>query len=248
VYSLKKKIAVLSDIHGNNVALEAVLLDISRRNIDAVVNLGDSLYGSLNPLKTFHLLMEHNIAHIMGNCDRIILEPSEAGAGSTIHYVKKTLTKEALDWLEHLPNSISIDDILFCHGIPSSDQVYLLEEMTEEGGVLKNSEEIMRDLEGVEQNVIFCGHSHIPRTVYLPNGKLVINPGSVGLPAYEDDLPVPHKMESGSPYANYTIIEEISNQWIVEHINVFYDWEKAAHIAETNERPDWAHALKFGRV
>ncbi|SFQ81918.1 phosphoesterase, MJ0936 family [Priestia endophytica DSM 13796] len=248
MYSLKKKIAVLSDIHGNNVTLEAVLLDISRRNIDAVVNLGDSLYGPLNPLKTFHLLMEHNIAHIMGNCDRIILEPSKAGAGSTIHYVKKTLTKEALDWLEHLPNSISIDDILFCHGIPSSDQVYLLEEMTEVGGVLKNSEEIMRALEEVEQNIIFCGHSHIPRTVYLPNGKLVINPGSVGLPAYEDDLPVPHKMESGSPYANYTIIEEISNQWIVEHINVFYDWEKAAHIAETNERPDWAHALKFGRV
>ncbi|UOE62271.1 YfcE family phosphodiesterase [Priestia filamentosa] len=243
-----RKIAVMADIHGNNVALEAVLLDITRRNIDTVFNLGDSLYGPLDPLKTFNLLMEHNIYHIMGNCDRIILEPSEEKEGSTIHYVKKTLTKEALDWLKHLPSSITINNILLCHGTPSSDQVYLLEEMTEEGGTLKNSEEIMQALEGVEQNIIFCGHSHVPRTVYLPNGKLVINPGSVGLPAYEDDLPLLHKMESGSPYANYTIIEEISNQWVIEHINVFYDWEKAVHIAETNKRPDWAYALKFGRV
>jgi predicted phosphodiesterase len=81
--------AVMSDIHGNNVALEAVMLDISRRNIDTVFNLGDSLYGPLDPLKTFHLLMEHNISHVMGNCDRIILEPSEEEAGSTINYVKK---------------------------------------------------------------------------------------------------------------------------------------------------------------
>ena len=44
--------------------------------------------------------------------------------------------------------------------------------------------------------------THIPRVVYLANGfKIVINPGSVGLPAYKDELPVVHKMESGTPHA-----------------------------------------------
>ncbi len=47
---------------------------------------------------------------------------------------------------------------------------------------------------------------------------MVVNPGGVGLPAYRDVLPIPHKMESGSPYANYTIIEKGSNHWLIEQI------------------------------
>ncbi|SDD65802.1 Calcineurin-like phosphoesterase superfamily domain-containing protein [Priestia aryabhattai B8W22] len=68
MYLLKQKIAIISDIHGNSLALEAVLSDISRRGINTIFNLGDSLYGPLDPLGTFKLLMEHehDITHIMG--------------------------------------------------------------------------------------------------------------------------------------------------------------------------------------
>lgn len=59
----------------------------------------------------------------------------------------------------------------------------------------------MDRLQNIEQKIIVCGHTHIPRVVYLANGKIIINPGSVGLPAYKDELPVMHKMESGTPHA-----------------------------------------------
>ncbi|MEO2222692.1 metallophosphoesterase family protein [Priestia megaterium] len=244
---MKQKIAIISDIHGNSLALEAVLSDISRRGIDTVFNLGDSLYGPLDPLGTFKLLIEHDITHIMGNCDRMIVDSSDDDSSSTINYVKRSLTTEALDWLQQHSRGLIINDIFLCHGTPNSDEVYLLEEMKKEGATLKSSKDIINALEGVEQDVVLCGHSHIPRTLYLPNGKLIINPGSVGLPAYIDDLPIPHKMESGSPHANYTIIEKRSTNWLVDQISVPYHWEEAADMAEINQRQDWADALRLGR-
>ncbi|MED3895383.1 MULTISPECIES: YfcE family phosphodiesterase [Priestia] len=250
---MNQKIAIISDIHGNSLALEAVLSDISNRGIDTIFNLGDSLYGPLDPLGTFKLLMEHeyDITHIIGNCDRIIVDSSDNNPSSTINYVKRSLTPEALEWLQQHPSSLTMNDIFLCHGTPNSDEIYLVEEMTEEGALLKSSRDIIKALEDVEQDVVLCGHSHIPRTLYLPNGKLIINPGSVGLPAYIDDLPVPHKMESGSPHANYTIIEKTSANWVanwvVDQISVPYHWEKAAAMAEINQRPDWADALRMGR-
>lgn len=249
MYLLKQKIAIISDVHGNSLALEAVLSDISRRGINTIFNLGDSLYGPLDPLGTFKLLMEHehDIIHIMGNCDRMIVDSSDDDPSSTINYVKRSLTTEALDWLQQHSRSLIIDNIFLCHGTPNSDEVYLLEEMKKEDATLKSSKDIINALEGVEQDVVLCGHSHIPRTLYLPNGKLIINPGSVGLPAYIDDLPIPHKMESGSPHANYTTIEKRSTNWLVDQISVPYDWEEAADMAEINQRQDWADALRMGR-
>lgn len=248
MYLLKQKIAVISDIHGNNLALEAVLQDISRRGIDTIFNLGDSLYGPLDPLGTFKQLIKHKMVHILGNCDRMLLEPVHYSSASTLQDVKRILTKEHLNWLKQHPTKVVIDDILLCHGTPDSDDIYLLEEMTEVGGILKSPTEIMESIQNVEQSVILCGHSHIPRIVYLPNGKLVVNPGSVGLPAYKDDIPIPHKMESGSPNANYTVMKRESNQWLIEQINVPYDWERASKVAIQNNRKDWAKSLRSGRA
>lgn len=247
LYLLKQKIAIISDIHGNSLALEAVLSDISDRGINTIFNLGDSLYGPLDPIGTFKLLMKHDITHIMGNCDRMIVDSSNDDSSSTVNYVKRSLTAEALEWLKQHPSSLIMDDIFLCHGTPNSDEIYLVEEMTEEGAILKSSKDIINALEDVEQDVVLCGHSHISRTLYLPNGKLIINPGSVGLPAYIDDLPIPHKMESGSPHANYTIIRKKSANWLVDQISVPYHWEKAAAMAEINQRQDWADALRMGR-
>ncbi len=67
--------------------------------------------------------------------------------------------------------------MLCCHGTPISDEVYLLEEMNENGAILKNEKNIMDQLQNIEQKIIVCGHTHIPRVVYLANGKIVINPG-----------------------------------------------------------------------
>ena len=94
-----------------------------------------------------------------------------------------------------------------------------------------------------------CGHSHLPRTVELPDGRLIINPGSVGLPAYSDTVAVlPHAMETGSPHARYAVIERADAGWRVEHVAVPYDWEAASLAAASNGRTDWAEWLRTGRA
>ncbi|MFJ8530977.1 metallophosphoesterase family protein [Bacillus sp. NPDC094106] len=244
---MKQKVAIISDIHGNSFALEAVLKDILRRNVDLIFNLGDSVYGPIDPVGTIKILMEHKMNHIRGNCDRMLWE-SVQDSSVTLNEVKMLLTTEHLNWLKEQSSQYIMEDILFCHGTPDSDEIYLLEKMTEDGGILKTTDEIMKHLQNIEQQIIVCGHTHIPRVVYLPNRKVVINPGSVGLPAYKDDWPIPHKMESGSPLANYAVLEKESARWIIEQISVPYDWEKAAERAEYNGRNDWAVALRTGRM
>src|SRR5262249_6188203 len=128
------------------------------------------------------------------------------------------------------------------------DSPYLLEQVEASGSVvLRSTGEIEANVADIAQPVILCGHSHLPRTVYLPQGKLIINPGSVGLPAYTMELPVPYAMESGSPHAKYVILSKVSNGWQIEHILVPYDWEQAANIALNNHRSDWAQWLATGR-
>jgi predicted phosphodiesterase len=66
-------IAVVSDIHGNLAAIEAVAADIRRRGVDTVVNLGDSLSGPLLPRETAQFLMGQGWTHIAGNHERQLL-------------------------------------------------------------------------------------------------------------------------------------------------------------------------------
>ena len=83
-----------------------------------------------------------------------------------------------------------------------------------------------------------------PRLVELQN-RILINPGSVGLPAYSDDQPIPHRMENFSPKARYCILD-LNNGCNIEQIAVSYDFENAARQAEKNNRPDWAKWLRTG--
>lgn len=86
------------------------------------------------------------------------------------------------------------------------------------------------------------------RLVTLENGTMIVNPGSVGLPAYDDTLPCPHRVESGSPHARYAILSDEDDGWAADLLCVDYDWEQAARDADANGRPDWSRALRTGRV
>ncbi|AZJ21470.1 YfcE family phosphodiesterase [Bacillus wiedmannii bv. thuringiensis] len=241
------KIAIISDVHGNSHALKSVLEDIERRKVEMIINLGDSVYGPLDPLGTIEILMNNEMIHIKGNCDRMLWEPIQ-GQSATLTFVRNQLTENHIDWLKQHPFQFIVDDILFCHGTLTSDEVYLLEEMDENGAVLKSEKNIMDQLKNIEQKIIVCGHTHIPRVVYLANGKIIINPGSIGLPAYKDELPIVHKMESGTPHAKYVVIEKVLGEWVIEQISVPYNWEEAAELAVQQERHDWAQALKTGKI
>ncbi len=241
--------AVLSDIHANIWALEAVLTDIARRGPDKIINLGDTLYGPLEPQATAECLMKIPLVSIRGNQDRLILEQPIAPVSLTLEYVLKDLSSSSQGWLAAQPATCLIEDRFFlCHGTPLSDHAYLLETMTSAGGLLQEPDAILARLSDVHQAMVLCGHSHIPRILQLPAGPLVVNPGSVGLPAYADDLPVAHKMETGSPHARYAVISKTVAGWVVEQIAVPYKWDKAATKARQLGQEQWAGWLETGRA
>ena len=96
-------IAVISDIHGNRWALEAVLKDIKRREIVAIVNLGDVFYGPLDPVGTAEILVDRDIPTVLGNEDRMILEPpGKDQRPATLDYVLDSLSPAHFEWLSKL--------------------------------------------------------------------------------------------------------------------------------------------------
>jgi predicted phosphodiesterase len=240
-------LAVIADIHGNRWALEAVLQDIDRRGIPQIVNLGDHLTGPLDPAGTADLLIERNMLSVCGNDDRVLFSPVEE-LSSSQRYTRDQLTPAHLNWLRALPaTAVVANDLFVCHG-DLFDSPYLLEQVEACGVLLRSTRAIEASVASIAQPVILCGHSHVPRTISLPQGKLIVNPGSVGLPAYTMQTPVPYAMESGSPHARYALLHRMQNAWQVEHVQVPYSSEHAATVARGNQRSDWAEWLTRGRT
>lgn len=245
------KIAVISDIHGNVFALKAVMDDIEKRCVDSIVNLGDIFYGPIAPRATYELLQQYEITTIQGNQDRQIYEstPSEIATNPTMAFVLDELKGAPLQWLRTLPHELHLnDDVYLCHGAPGNDLVYLLENIKSGYPVVRSDTEITTLLKGEQTSLILCGHTHIPRCVHLASGQLIVNPGSVGLPAYDDEMPVPHKMENFSPHASYAIIEKHQHGWQVEQCKIPYDVDMAVEKCQKLQRNDWVGLLKSGRV
>ena len=120
-------------------------------------------------------------------------------------------------------------------------------ETVEVGGVRAASpEEIELRLGRQRAPLVACGHTHIARTVRTRQGQLVVNPGSVGLPAYDDTHPFPHVVETGSPDARYAIVEKSRHGWGVLQLSVSYDHQSMAGLARRRGRADWEHALRTG--
>jgi diadenosine tetraphosphatase ApaH/serine/threonine PP2A family protein phosphatase len=103
-------------------------------------------------------------------------------------------------------------------------------------------------MRGMDAAVILCGHTHVPRVMRLPDGRLIVNPGSVGLQAYDDMHPHAHVVENASPHARYALLTRFALGWQVELRSVPYDHEMAALLADANGRGDWADALRTGFV
>jgi predicted phosphodiesterase len=242
-------IAVVADVHGNRWALEAVLADVERRGVDRVVNLGDSLYGPLDPAGAALLLMQQDVLSIRGNQDRVLVEPpAELLAHPTYRFVQAQLRDEHRRWLAaQATHAVVYDELRLCHGTPDADDVYLLEEVHPAGVQLRPPAALAELLSGVRERVLLCAHSHVPRAVWSGE-RWVVNPGSVGLPAYTDDAPYPHAMEAGSPHARYALLRRKAGQWQVEHVAVAYDWTAAARCAAEHGRADWAAWLRAGRA
>lgn len=243
------RIAVMSDIHGNLWALDAVLADIARRNVAATVNLGDILSGPLLPAETADRLMALDLPTIRGNHERQVLAHDPARMGASDRWAHDHIGPAHRAWIASLPASMRWqDDVLMVHGTPASDLVYWMETVDPAGQRPASYGEVLDRAGDAQASLILCGHTHVPRSMQLDDGRLVVNPGSVGLQAYDDDLPYPHKAENGTPHARYAVVERTGGAWSVEHYAVAYDWQAAAEVAARHGRADWAYALRTGRM
>lgn len=242
------RIAVVSDIHGNLPALEAVVADFTRRGVDAVVNLGDSLSGPLLPRETAQYLMAQNWTHLAGNHERYILR--EGARGPSDEYARSRLGALELDWLATLRPCLPYADgeVLLCHGTPARDSEYFLETLEPQGLRLATAPEIEQRLGATDARLVLCGHTHLPRALRTATGTLIVNPGSVGLPGYLDDHPYPHAVQTGSPDARYAIVERGAGGWAAALFAVPYAHAAMATLARQRGREDWARPLATGYV
>jgi len=242
------KFAAIADIHGNYAALEAVLADIAALGIGEVVNLGDHLSGPLEPQRTADLLIARGFPSIRGDQDRILVELGPAGTSRRLDH--KRLQQRHLDWLADLPPTLIYrDDVFLCHGTPEDDAAFWLDRVTADGKIEASPiREIEAEAKGVGASLILCGHTHIPRAVRLGDGRLVVNPGSVGCPGYDSPKPVYHRGQTGTPDASYAILERTPRGWSATFRYVPYDHMSMARLARANGLPVWADALATGWV
>lgn len=170
------RIAVISDIHGNIAALEAVLADIAARDADQIVNLGDLVSGALFPSETAVRLMPLELPTIAGNHERQLLTIDSDRKGLSDRYAAACLRPDQLTWIAGLPKTLRLTrDVLLVHGTPSSDTEYFLETVAEQGMRPAIGSEILTRASEADAAVILCGHTHLPRIRQLEDGRLIVN-------------------------------------------------------------------------
>lgn len=220
------QIAIISDIHNNIVALEAVLIDLEQRGgADHIVVAGDMFAFCAAPKEVLAALRGLPRARfLMGNAERYLLEgtyptvPDGSGWQNdlllTFHWTAEQLGREGLEFLESLPayQVIWLGDwqLLAVHGSPRSDEEGLTMET--------DASEFERMAIDPQVLVVACGHTHVPMDRSV--GRLrVVNAGSVGIPF------------DGDPRASYAVISTPgpngSDLIHVELRRVAYDVEKA---------------------
>jgi predicted phosphodiesterase len=244
------RFAAIADIHGNHLALEAVLADIRSQGIEQIVNLGDSFSGPLEAGLTADLLMPLNALTVRGNHDRALIDrPFEAMGDWEVPSFPQ-LSAAQLDWIRSLPfSAVFAGEAYLCHATPQDDNTYWTETLTAEGIFhLKPLAEIEAVAAGLDFPLLLCGHSHIARAVQLTDGRLLVNPGSVGCPGFDYDVPVYHKAQAGTPFASYAVLEKTAVGWQPSFRQVRYDNLAMAELARRHGMMDWVSALSSGWI
>lgn len=167
-------VAILYDIHGNLPALDAVLAEAQSAGAERYLLGGD--YVAPEPLGSATLARLRELEHatwIRGNGERWLTEPPEdRAAAPTMKLMARQLANE-IERLYDLPTQAEHDGVLYVHGSPVSD----VESFGSEPG--ENDE---RMLDGVRDQTVVFGHSHLQFRRPGPNGTELVNPGSVGMP------------------------------------------------------------------
>jgi putative phosphoesterase len=206
------RVALIADIHGNAVALEAVLADVHRRGADEIVCLGDVAAGGPQPREVLKRLRALGCSVVRGNADDWLLgstpveEDDDARRlRAIIEWARAQLSDVDLAYLESFVPTVELDlgrphRLLCFHGSPQATSDRLLATTPEE--------ELTRLFAGAAADVFAGGHTHIQLARRL-GARLLVNPGSVGLPLHAAGPGDPRA--AGEPhvprFGDYALIE-----------------------------------------
>ena len=179
------RVALISDLHGNEVALEAVLADIARHGVDRVVCLGDVATLGPRPEAVLARIRDLACPCIMGNHDAFMLDPQLIRTYretppivlQSVDWCRDRLSTQDLDFIRGFVPSLELDlgggaRLFLFHGTPRSHMEDLL--------CTTPPAQLDEMLAGHTATVMACGHTHIPM-LRQHRGTLIVNPGSVGL-------------------------------------------------------------------
>lgn len=225
------KVAVISDIHGNFQALESVLADIQKNKCDQIFCLGDLAMAGPQPRTVLDYIMNRcqDWVIIKGNTDKMITEfdlkmydkmqkKFPVMANALLDDVD-IIEQDKKDFLASLPEQKSIMvegvSVLLVHGSPRKINEDILPGM--------KISEVQDIIEGVNEELILCGHTHVPCGYQTLTKQTVVNVGSVGRPM------------TGVPKANYAIFDFENGTFSVEHRVVDYDYNLAASLVRARQ-------------
>lgn len=186
------RLAVIGDIHGNKYALESVLERIETQNVDFIISTGDLVGYMPYPNEVINLIRKHKVVTIQGNHDQTIGQAEkirteeitsrtdeEIQDKASLLYTNWCITDENRKFLKSLATKLSLEcnglKISIVHGSPKKINEYLYEDQ----------ETLARISKIIEEDVIICGHTHIPYFTKVED-KYFINAGSVGKPKHGD--------------------------------------------------------------
>jgi predicted phosphodiesterase len=172
------RVAVLSDIHGNLPALDAVLDEVAAEGVDAVVCGGDVVGGAFSVEVLDRLLELPDVRFVRGNGDRLMLEGTDE-FDVDWEVERRRLGDERLATIAFWQLTAELDfgglgHALFCHAVPSADEPIFTR--------ITPDEDVVRLLGEIEADLVVCGHTHVQFDRLLPSGLRVVNAGSVGMP------------------------------------------------------------------
>ena len=171
------RIALISDIHANIAALEAVMKAIKRHAPDMILSLGDQVNLGPCPRETLALLRQEHVACLHGNHERYVLsamagDPGYAGANfAAPRYHASLLTAEEITF----PQQLELEGITFCHAMPGDDRFPVFDPAL----ALPK----LRDMHFEKPTHIICGHGHNP--THIRSGNVIID--SIGAVGCMDD-------------------------------------------------------------
>lgn len=210
------RVAVVSDIHGNLVGLDACLADLQAQGgADVIVAAGDLCLDGPKPKKVLQRLEEVGAQCIRGNTDRYLSEESPESVDGVddaqITWARNDLGERWLSFLRDLPFALRIgeggNELLVVHANPKSDDEHIWPDADDTA--------LERFVGEESATAIAFGHLHLPY-VRLWRGKLLVNVASAGLP------------KDGDPRACYAILTERNGGWQVKHRRVEFDVKKVA--------------------